>query len=252
MKVYQFGSIVLGIASLVSLPITSSASASDTPHAQARPLLTIASTHPIQYTPPPGLGTPKRTQGGGSRGCNQAIPVAFTLLVPAEQIGLTLAAHPTFAWYSSEDSTTPLKFSLVEPGGNRPLWTQEVMAQKTGINTLALSESAPSLAPGRRYRWTLTQLCNQKRSSETLSARGWVQRVELAAQPPASASTTSTIEQAQRLAQAGLWYDAIAVLSQDYRAVPQDKTAARSLLALLEQGGLQQVAEQERKRLKID
>ena len=254
MKCCQFGSIALGIITLVLFQVTSGVATADSLKSTGEGRQSVVSRptlgNSIKYTPPAGLGTPKRTQGGGSRGCNQALPTSFTLLVPADDMGLTSVAHPTFVWYVTGDPTKSMKFSLTEPGHNRPLWSQEVSRQKSGINSLALPENAPELVPGKRYRWTLSLLCNNKRSIENSSARGWVQRSPGGVEPSkVSAINISTIDQAQLLAHAGFWYDAVAVLSQMHIAGPQDQRVAQSLITLLDQGGLKQVAEQERKRL---
>jgi hypothetical protein len=249
MKYWRLSSIVLGITSLILVQFKGMALGSTPllPKFQAGSLVADA----IRYTPPAGLGTPKRTQGGGSRGCNQALPVSFTLLVPIDHVGLTRSAHPTFAWYISGDTTTPMKFSLTEPGVNPPVWTQEVTSQKAGINTLVIPDHTPELAVGKRYRWTLSQTCNSKRTAALSAASGWVQRVEVKTET-AVALNPSPIAPAQLLAQKGLWYDAVAALASAYLAMPPDQLAAQSLMALLDQGGLKQVTEQERKRLKIN
>jgi Domain of Unknown Function (DUF928) len=252
MKCDHFGSIALGTTTLFVLQLMGSASLTDAwlqPGARSLSLIAPATAKSI-YTPPSGLGQPKTTQGGGSRGCTQPTRAKFTLLVPADRIGSTLASHPTFGWYISGEMTTPMKFSLVEPGSSQPVWTQEITAQKPGFNQLTLPTEAPALTPGQRYRWTLAQVCPNKRLTDRTAARGWVQRIE--SQAAAPALPTAAADRAEALLRAGVWYDALAALFQVHAAKPQDQTTAKSLIALLDQGGLKQVADQERKRLNLN
>lgn len=248
MKCCQLRSIALSITALVSVQfidvVEISARWSQKVKAGQLPAL-ARDTRPLTYIPPAGLGAPKRTQGGGSRGCNVAAD-NLTLLAPLDQVGLTAAAHPTFVWHIAA-TTAPISFTLTEAGSTQPLWTQEVAAQTIGMNQLTLPEHASKLVPGKRYRMTLTQTCS-KRSAESLSARAWVQRAETTADKTITATSVSA--QAQQLAHDGLWYDAVAALAQTY-ATTSDQTTARSLLALLDQSGLQHVAAQERQRLNI-
>jgi hypothetical protein len=199
----------------------------------------------VRYVPPSRRGAPARTQGGGSRGCAlESTPV--TILAPADHVGLTTQARPKLFWYSANDSMLPMQISLVEPGVSEPIWVTEVQTGAAGFNQVQLPDTVPELVVGRRYRWTVTRLCNIRRPSNNIYARGWIERVN----PDAIAQAATGLSSGDRVnayAEAGLWYDAV----MQAVAQSQDRNAeSRSvLMTLLEQGGLTRVVEQEQKRL---
>jgi uncharacterized protein DUF928 len=59
--------------------------------------------------------------------------------------------------------------------------------------------------------------------------------------------TASASDAARRCAEAGLWYDAIAVLSERIESAPNDPLYRKQRAALLEQVGLPDVASYDRK-----
>lgn len=132
-----------------------------------------------EYRPRPGR---KRTQArtpGGNRGngCNLALGVPLTLIVPADHIPLTISSHPVFLWHVNV-ADYPIRFTIYEPGHPFPLHTQELLLETPGIVALKLPKDKPSLEIGKQYRWTVSLICNEKRPSENIYAKAWIERVE--------------------------------------------------------------------------
>lgn len=205
-----------------------------------------------RYIPPKRRGMPKRTQGGGSRGC-AGLPTApadcaisLTALVPADHIGLTTAARPVLSWYASQRSEQPWQVTLVEPGVSKPLWVQQIPQVKAGLNQFQIPANAPELKPGRRYRWAVSQANSSDRSVSSPITRGWIERVELPNQQSQQMlAISSQRDRANWLAEAGLWYDALTEYTQALKANPQDPQPLESLFSLFQQGGLTQVIQWE-------
>ncbi len=240
------GTIALVALQVSSRPITPKPEGTNLfSHLQGFGSIEAAQAKNVRYVPPSRRGAPARTQGGGSRGCAlESTPV--TILAPADHVGLTTQARPKLFWYSANDSMLPMQISLVEPGVTEPIWVTEVQTGAAGFNQVQVPDTVPELVVGRRYRWTVTRLCNVRRPSNNIYARGWIERVS----PDAIAPATKALSSGDRVsayAEAGLWYDAV----MQAVAQSQDRDAAsRSvLMTLLEQGGLIRVVEQEQKRL---
>ncbi len=199
----------------------------------------------FRYVPPSRRGAPARTQGGGSRGCDQeSVPV--TLLAPPDHVGLTTQARPKLFWYSANDSMLPMQISLVEPGVSEPIWVTQVPTGSAGFNHIQIPDTVPELVAGRRYRWTVTRLCNVRRPSNNTYARGWIERV-VTTEIPSNIQALSPSDRVKSYAESGIWYDAVT------QAVEQSRTGAPEstsiVMMLLEQGGLTRIVQQEQKRL---
>lgn len=200
-----------------------------------------AQTYDFDYEPP-NRGMPRTTQGTGSRGCTLSEPVTVTLLVPNDHTGETISGRPTFFWHVSGKTSVPMEFALVEPGVTKPLFVQQMQVQKRGIMQVQLPQDAPELVTGRKYRWSVSLLCNPNRPSSNVFVQSWIERV--AAKPELTQklfNAQSEQERARIYAASGLWYDALAGISA------AENVQAR--LSLLAQVGLNQVVVQERQNL---
>jgi hypothetical protein len=175
--------------------------------------------------------------------------MVFRLLVPEEHVGMTAAARPKFAWYSSVALAVPMQFVLKEPSARKPLWVQQIPNQRAGINRLTLEEESPELVPGRKYHWTISHACPLRRTGQGAQAktkpfaRGWIQRASLTEEQARTiAVLPSQRDRAQHLAQFGLWYDAVAALVDAHMVNPQDVDINTALQSLLNQAGITQVS----------
>lgn len=199
---------------------------------------------------PPERGTPKTTQGTGSRGCTLSEPVTVTLLVPKDHTGQTISGHPTFLWHVSGQTSIPIEFALVEPGTAKPLFVQRMQVQKGGIMQLELPKDLPQLETGRKYRWSVSLLCNSNRPSSNVFVQSWIERV--ATKPELTQQLTtekSQLERARIYGTGGLWYDALAAISTAYNENPSDRIISQARFSLFEQVGLTQVVGSERQPL---
>lgn len=206
--------------------------------------LTAAAAQTV-YRPPMRPRPTERTATTGSRGCyGKSQPVLLSLLVPERHVGQTISARPSFLWYLENASVA--KFALVEQGVPKPLFEQTIAADKAGIMQVDLPKTAPELAVGKEYRWSVTVACNTKRPSDYVAYnQSFIERVATPAELPKQLKAAKTdLEKARVYSQAGLWYDSLASLSQASR---KDPSARNEMYSLLNQVGLNDVISQVRK-----
>ncbi len=195
---------------------------------------------------PPNRGTPRQTQGTGSRGCTQSQPINLALLVPNDHTAQTSSGHPTFFWYISEKPSQPMEFALVETGVAQPIFVQQLQPQKAGIVRLEMPKHLPELVSNRDYRWSVTVICNANQRSNDTFAQGWIKRVPgTPALEQQLAAATTPRDRASVYAKAGLWYDALNVISTAQASNSTDPSIREDFLLLLEEAGLKEVALQE-------
>ncbi|MBD2014973.1 DUF928 domain-containing protein [Microcoleus sp. FACHB-53] len=244
-------SVVTATASLFLMPVTRWVDGFPL-HVLSSPALASFAEHPgtkFKYVPP-YRGTPRRTQGAGTRGEDESQEVTLKLLVPNDHTGQTLSSHPTFFWYVSEIPEEPVEFALVESGVAQPIFVQQLQLEKAGIMRLEMPENLPGLVPGKEYRWTVSLVSNANRRSQDTFAQSWIKRVaETPALNQQLATAKSERDRASIYAEAGLWYDAINVLLKAQSTNSTDRSMREAFLSLLDRAGLTEVAEQERQRL---
>ena len=91
--------------------------------AQRAPSPAAQSTAPAPGAPapvykPPPRGAPGGRMGGGTRGISGAAVVS--ILAP-DHVGLTMQEQPSLHWFVTQDVSSPLEITLIEPDRTPPL-----------------------------------------------------------------------------------------------------------------------------------
>jgi hypothetical protein len=242
-----------------NLPAKAESNSPSVPLVDKNFLVSQARGSRIRFVPPADKST-RRSQGSGSRGCEESLQENLvTLLIPSkEYIGQTVSGHPTFFWNLSKPVSVPMKFTLMEPGVAKPLYVKQVDSPKVGIIQMELPKDLPELVAGRKYGWSVTLVCNPRRPSANPYFYSWIERVaatpaleqQLAAATSQTSSPPETLrKRAMIYAQAGLWYNSLADISTAVTANPNNSSLQEDFLDLLAQVGLTEVAKQEQQRL---
>ncbi|GAB4196656.1 MAG: hypothetical protein Fur006_44370 [Coleofasciculaceae cyanobacterium] len=210
-----------------------------------------------QYRPPIGIGTPARTEGGGTRSgstSNQTCPLVsgkpLTALVPSNRFGVTVAPHPTFFVYmpavSSQATPLSVEFDLQDGDGNVVYKSTFKTSGKPGVLTLTLPSQAglTPLAIGQDYKWSFTVMCRSDERSQDVTVEGWVRRVELNPGLNNRLQQASPQQQVELYAEAEIWHDALATLVQLRRDNPNDAAIAANWERLLSAAGLNDIAKE--------
>jgi hypothetical protein len=200
---------------------------------------------------PPLRGAPSSRIGGGTRGLPDAggrrdVPdrtVVLAVLTP-DHSGLTIQEQPTLYWYVSHPITYPIEITVIESKAVKPsLETQISAPSKPGLQKVRLSDHGLHLKPGVEYQWFVAVLPNRDVRSKDLLAGGLIQRVEPSMTLRARLAQATPAQAPHIYADEGIWYDALSALSDIIDAAPDDAKKRQQRAALLEQIGLQEVAQ---------
>jgi Domain of Unknown Function (DUF928) len=144
-----------------------------------------------------------------TRGCSvgEAGQGRFVALAPINNIGQTIATHPTFNWYIPAKTNYKLRFeiALADTEFESIIYTANLDSQP-GLMQLTLPKSKAGLAIGQSYNWRVILQCETGRPSADQLVGG---EIEVVSGNP----TTS----AQTYAESGLWYDAFAIANPQER-----------------------------------
>jgi hypothetical protein len=193
---------------------------------------------PVPIYRPPSIGQPSRTVGGGTRGTGDGFPSVYAL-VP-DHPGRTTAAQPTLFWFVDEvpPASAKVRFTLLDEKSDVPVVEKELPApSRAGIHAIRLADYGISLAPDKEYEWSVAIAMDPKDSARDIVASGYIVRV------PSSEPVASGSGAVYRLADQGLWYDALAELDGMIKADPSDPAAPEMRSALLRQVGLDAAAD---------
>ena len=190
----------------------------------------------------PDLGTPATanrvaaaSRGVAGAGAPDAEPLKLTLLVP-EQTAFAASADPMLYWHASAAADQPVMLTLNDVSNGELLLEVELGERvRAGINDVDLGEFGIRLQPGREYDWWIAVVSDPTAHSSDLAAGAVVRRIEPDAALAAKLAGADGATRVHRLAEAGLWYDALAAASELIEARP-DEPAYRELRAALLDG----------------
>jgi Domain of Unknown Function (DUF928) len=190
---------------------------------------------------PPLRGSPGGRVGGGTRGTPGRDTFMLSVLAP-DQSGLTVSDQPPLYWFVSADISLPVEITVADPNATQPLMEIRVPGPvKRGIQRVRLTEQGVKLAPGIVYRWSVAVVSDPNRRSRDILASGTIERVEPPAGLGAKLQGASKATLPSLYAEAGIWYDALAALSELIEGSPNDTELLRHREALLAQAGLSEV-----------
>lgn len=196
----------------------------------------------VLYVPPrKGAPAPGTKRGGGTRGMNKSVPV-ISVIAP-DHVGWTLQAQPVLYWFASTEQNLPYEFVLIADSAEAPaVETRLPQPAHPGIQQIRLSDYHVKLLPGERYQWSVALILDSDEPSGNIVAKGVIERVDRDKLDQPLSSDIATADAPRRYAEAGVWYDAVATISDLILANQADGELLRQRASLLEQGGLSEVA----------
>lgn len=185
----------------------------------------------------PRRSIPKGRVGGGIRGGDAP---ALYVLVP-DHVGLTKDEQPTLLWYLSKPTSLPLEFTLVDSRAIKPLLEKQLSPPaKPGVQRISLKDFGIKLEPNVQYKWFVTLVVGPESSSRDIVVGGTIERITFVEKLSlCQGMNGNTVND---LAGCGLWYDAIAMLSEMIEKAPDDRMLRKQRASLLQQVGLWEVA----------
>jgi hypothetical protein len=186
---------------------------------------------------PPSTGAPSVRLTGGSRGSGDAT-ITLDVLAP-DDIGVTTQEQPSLFWYQSKPADAKFELTLLQENKVKPLVQVTVdRSAKAGIQRIKLSDHGTKLKLGVEYQWVVALITDPDNRSTDLVASGVIKRIE-----PTEALKENVLKAAPSAlpgiyAEAGIWYDALAALSDQIEARPDDADLKATRADLLSQVGL--------------
>jgi hypothetical protein len=191
---------------------------------------------------PPLRGAPGGRVGGGTRGLPRDMFV-LSALAP-DHSGLTTQEQPPLFWFISASTSFPVELTITDPRAPRPLVEARLSTPvAAGVHAIRLAEHGVRLAPGVQYRWFVAVIPDQARRSRDILAGATIERVE-APEPLRNRLGQAPREQLPFVyAEAGIWYDALATVTELIERAPANREHRRQRAALLAQVGLPPIDE---------
>lgn len=190
-------------------------------------------------------GRPGRRGGTGSRGDCPPVEVSLTALMPDNNSGSSVEAHPTLWFYVpyQSDEVREGEFSLQDEQNNDVYRTTFTLSGTPGIVGFNLASAAP-LEINKKYQWYVKLYCSGQKSSAPVFVRGWVERVALKPELERQLQTVATPRERIALyAQNGIWYSALSELAKLRLAEPQNATLNNDWANLLRDVGLENLTQ---------
>lgn len=170
----------------------------------------------------------------------------IAVLAP-DEAGGTALAQPTLHWFVSEPISSKVALTITDEKSRETVFETVMDGPPTGgVVSVQLGKLRVWLRSGRFYRWSIAVLNDADQLQTNLFASGVVRRTDLDPNLAAQLNRTASREMPFFLAENGLWYDALAVLSAQIAREPEDRALRGLRASLLDQVGLYDVAKFDR------
>jgi hypothetical protein len=161
---------------------------------------------------------------------------------------LTVHEQPSLYWYLSAPSGCQIEVTLTDEQAVEPLLDLNLSPPiKPGVQRVRLADHGVHLTPGVQYQWAVALVPDPEHRSKDIVAASGIERIK------ATEALQGNLAQADKTAvpalyaEAGLWYDAVAAISDLIADVPQNRGLRMQRTMLLEQVQLPEVVEYEKK-----
>ena len=202
-----------------------------------------APAHKIKFLPQTSGEASVRVTGG-SRGTGPET-IALDVLAP-DEIGITTQEQPSLFWFQSKPANARFELTLLQDNKVKPLVDVQVdRAAKAGVQRLKLADQGVKLAPGVEYQWVVALITDPDNRSKDLVASGVIKRTEPSSDLKEKIGKADSASLPGVYAEAGVWYDALSVLSDQIDAHPDDQALRQTRAELLRQVGLKTAADAE-------
>ena len=207
---------------------------------QAQTQATTAAAVPLYK--PPLRGAPGGRVGGGTRGVAREVFV-LSALAP-NHTGLTVSDQPSLFWFISNTAPFPVELTVADPQGEKPLLETRIsLPSQPGVQRIRLADHGIRLSPGVAYKWFVAVVPDPARRSRDILAGGTIERIEITPELKGKLAQAAKTEHSFLYAEAGLWYDALAAISELIETAPNDAVLRKQRAALMAQVGLPDIGE---------
>jgi hypothetical protein len=206
-----------------------------------------ATTVDMPVYKPPLRGAPGGRVGGGTRGLDSEL--TFLCVLAPDHVGLTVKEQPHIYWFVSKLTIYPIEFTIIENQAVKPLLEKRIGSpEKPGVQHIRLSDHGVHLQQNVQYKWFLALVHDPDRRSKDILAGGVIKRVEFPETLRVKLDQAGKARAHYVYAEAGIWYDALAAVSDLIDASPNDTVLRKQHASLLKQVGLPEIAQYEMER----
>jgi hypothetical protein len=164
------------------------------------------------------------------------------LLAPDGHTGLTTSATPTLYFFVSRPIDWPTQFTISTATQPKPIIEVNIPApREAGVYSVRSADYPVRLEPGVLYTWSVSVILDPKARSRDIVASASLLRTLAEPAIEAALRAAPPNRRGALLAQAGLWYDAVAAAAE---MAALDRHAA--LDALMNEVGLVEPARYDR------
>ena len=235
-----------------STPVVTRPKPPTTPQSSSR-RSTVFANLPNQRRPGSNRIAAKR---GPNPACTKDKSDKMKALLPENNFGWTLYDYPQFFWYfpELESKSIPVYFTVgavdrqeangkIEENFSEIPYETELTMNSSGIISFTLPPEAEPLEEEKEYEWEVRVDCTP---TTTMYIKGRIQRLSTENPELSSKLENASIENYPAiLAKAGVWYDALQIMTGLMRDNPNDRTLQQdwqSVLQMIEFGDLSDVS----------
>jgi hypothetical protein len=175
------------------------------------------------YFKPPVPDFPGGTVAGETRGTvKPTTPLpTIEIIAPDRHSGLTTSATPSLFFYVSRRVTDPTRLTIRAPMQPTPVLEANILPPPAAaIYAIRLTDYRVRLEPGIVYTWSVSVIRNPNAPARDIVASASLVRVPIDPNLDATVRAAPASGRAVLLANAGLWYDAVAAAADlNQRAV---------------------------------
>ena len=199
-----------------------------------------------EVMPPPDQNKPTTAPTatrGGSNCSSKENPL--TAIAPSGTLVTTIADYPALLFYIPETKAKQAEFIIVDSEGNFVYNTKLTLPREPGIMRLSLppETASPLTETGNPYLWELALICDEFDRSADEVVGGELKRVAVSSRIESQLQRANSSDRFSLYQQAGLEYDAIAVLDELRRENPQDQKIQSAWEGWLKNSGLADLIE---------
>jgi hypothetical protein len=195
----------------------------------------------ILYQPPPQAGPVTRVDGP-LRGSSDQWPSIF--LLSPEHTGLTTQEQPSLFWYMDRPAGhAKMVLTILQNKAPNPLLEIPLDSSKSGIQRVDLSTTQCKLTAGQEYQWVIALVPDEAHRMDDVTRSAVIRRIEAPESLVEKMLTLgSTVDRAVEYAKSGIWYDALAAVSDQIDVAPTDAVVRNLRAQMCDQVNLPQVA----------
>lgn len=198
-----------------------------------------------EVMPPPDPNKPTTAPTatrGGSNCSSKENPL--TAIAPSETLVTTTADYPALLFYIPETQALRAELVIVDSEGNFVYNTQLTLPREPGIMRLSLppESASPLTETGNPYLWELALICDEFDRSADDVVGGELKRVPVSRNIENQLQGANSSDRFSLYQEAGLEYDAIAVLDELRREHPQDQGIQSAWEGWLKKSGLEDLS----------